>query len=199
MNKGDSKYLNDRADKLWQFFYTTYNHWVNMYAIFNGALFVGLYTCSKLKYVYLINFLGVIAGWCWFCSLNGFYSWIISYVYIANFYDKKLQISQGKYKIHGIYENNKVVSPFSTQKLTQFLAKMIALVWSAIFIYNTFEVVKKCDKKFGIFTNCENIQLIYLLTAIIIVFLVFGFVLIVANYKCRENLSEFKKLNDTFE
>lgn len=62
MNK-NKKYLFDKVIKARYEHIHFYNHWMNMYAIFNGALFVGLYTEKDYIFLkFLIVILGTVAG-----------------------------------------------------------------------------------------------------------------------------------------
>ena len=58
-----------------------YNHWMNMYAIFNGALLIAFTAdgvCDLFKL--LISLLGIVTSTLWVCSVNGYYDWIISWI-----------------------------------------------------------------------------------------------------------------------
>ena len=58
-----------------------YNHWMNMYAIFNGALLIAFTadgTCELFKL--LVSLLGVFTSSLWIMSVNGYYDWIISWI-----------------------------------------------------------------------------------------------------------------------
>lgn len=87
----DYKDLYEKAIEGRKHHYENYNHWMNMYAIFNGALFVGLYSQLEGKpYELAILILGCIAGWFWFFSVCGFYRWIISWISVVSYYEQKL-------------------------------------------------------------------------------------------------------------
>lgn len=143
----DEKYLFDKAIQARYEHIHFYNHWMNMYAIFNGALFVCLYTLAKeskcgdqtifLFLELLTSLLGVIAGWCWHFSSKGFYDWLLSYIKNTNEHEKKLNI-QGRDKVfhifYGEFKDGKLAkNPYSTQKLTQCFTLFVALAWSIIF------------------------------------------------------------------
>ncbi len=132
-----------------------YNHWMNMYAIFNGALFVGLYNIIKESKEELIIFqlcicvLGCISAWFWLFSARGFYRWLISWIKVVKkhekfFIDEILSNHSTEFKDRKMYvynlfmkignEKHFMTRPFSTQKLTQWFAGSVAVVWSVIFV-----------------------------------------------------------------
>lgn len=132
-----------------------YNHWMNMYAIFNGALFVGLYNIIKEANDEIIIFqlcicvLGCISAWFWLFSARGFYRWLKSWIEVVKkhekfFMDNFLASTDTEFKdkkmyvynlfIKTITEKHFATRPFSTQKLTQWFAGSVAMVWSIIFV-----------------------------------------------------------------
>ena len=137
----------------------SYNHWMNMYAIINGALFAGLnnFYCHAVMKT-LITLLGFLAGWFWFFSVCGFYKWIISWISVVSYHEQKLaseqdtEIDSGKTDKVYIYRlfcpikfkfcnpfmnfRNLSMRPFSTQKLTRNLAFCIAIIWTILFLGN---------------------------------------------------------------
>ncbi len=131
-----------------------YNHWMNMYAIFNGALFVGLYNMIKeandeiIIFQLCICILGCISAWLWLFSARGFYRWIISWIKVVKkhekfFVDNILASSDTEFKEKKMYVYNLFIKvgnekcfktrPFSTQKLTQWFSGSVAMVWTIIF------------------------------------------------------------------
>ena len=84
----DNKYLYEKAIEGRQFHMECFNHWMNMYAIINGALFAGLYAVEKTSHILSILVLGCLAGWFWHFSVHGFYRWIISWIRIVKCYHK---------------------------------------------------------------------------------------------------------------
>lgn len=164
----DYKDLYEKAIEGRKHHYENYNHWMNMYAIFNGALFVGLYSQPDGKpYELAILILGCIAGWFWFFSVCGFYRWIISWISVVSYYEQKLCVDKnntknekeknpyvyrlffdgsGKGKFSLTLKNR----PFSTQKLTRNFTFLVSIVWTyllANFISNgcISEVIKNCS------------------------------------------------------
>ena len=138
-----------------------YNHWMNMYAIFNGALFVGLHSIidksfksegfDLLPFLQLLIFaLGCISSWFWFFSTKGFYRWNISWVktvarhedeFMQNFLANESKEDVYVYKVFRKIGKEKCFGarPFSTQKITQWFTGCVALAWSVITMIFLFE------------------------------------------------------------
>lgn len=138
-----------------------YNHWMNMYAIFNGALFVGLHSiidksCNPegfdlLPFLQLLIFaLGCISSWFWFFSARGFYRWNISWVKtvahhenecIQNFLANESKEDVYVYKVFRKIGNEKCFEtrPFSTQKITQWFTGCVAFAWSMMIVIFLFK------------------------------------------------------------
>lgn len=154
----DRKYLYERAIEGRRFHMECFNHWMNMYAIINGALFAGLYTVKTTNYTLSILVLGCLAGWFWFFSVCGFYRWIISWIRVVSHYEKKLFSSdkpEGQYLVYNIFDENmdkekkdkkeegkskkKKLYPFSTQKITQAFTLCVAIVWTVLLAYFIFK------------------------------------------------------------
>lgn len=183
-----------------------YNHWMNMYAIINGALFVGFYSIFTQRnvscYFYIklaILVLGCVAGWFWHFSTKGFYEWMLSWLNVISFYENKLSectesdsvyiyrafiISKGNKML-----NEKTIQPFSTQKLTQKFTLVVAIVWSLItgcIIYN-----KLCEMDIDII--CNNIC--FILCPIAITVAIYFIVKYICKKWCMEsNLKETHKV-----
>lgn len=132
-----------------------FNHWMNMYAIFNGALFVGYYSLDSAKGGLLrlaVLLLGCVSGWFWHFSACGFYDWIVSWIKVVQHYerlaaeeglknketeeDKKdlRDLKDEEWKVFGLYAGTER-NPFSTQRLTRRLTLCIALAWSGLASY----------------------------------------------------------------
>lgn len=121
-----------------------FNHWMNMYAIFNGALFVGYYTVTDKTsfFSFLLLFLGFAAGWSWHFSVTGFYDWIKSWITVVKKHEAKLD----KFVVYRAYEGKKTIS---TQKLTKTFTLLVALAWTLLFTVTSasfFKSVKFCEK-----------------------------------------------------
>lgn len=152
----NNKYLYEKAIEGRQFHMECFNHWMNMYAIINGALFAGLYTVKEISHTLSILVLGCLAGWFWHFSVHGFYRWIISWVKIVSHYEEKLfsnETSKNEHLVYKIFDedskkedskkedrnekkNKKKKYPFSTQKLTRAFTLCVAIVWTVLLAYS---------------------------------------------------------------
>lgn len=205
MGKGE-KYIFDKAIQARYEHIHFYNHWMNMYAIFNGALFVCLYTLVKeckcwdsnlfLFLEILTSLLGVIAGWCWHFSSKDFYDWLLSYIKNTNEHEKKLKIER-KDKVfnifYGKFKNGKLAkNPYSTQRLTQCFTLFVALAWSVVFVMKFWSCLKIQTEWI------ENIQKVVLqhinrisfLHLLLITLAVLGLLIFSIHKYCQENLEE---------
>ena len=119
-----------------------YHFWMNLYAIINGALFVGLYNVSEKNdsdYIIMgILVLGCLAGWFWNFSVSGFHEWMISW--IKNI--QRFEENHGVYKVFCEINRapNEKISPLSTPKLTKAFTFSVAIVWSILLVLKLFEV-----------------------------------------------------------
>lgn len=152
----NNKYLYEKAIEGRQFHMECFNHWMNMYAIINGALFAGLYAVEKTSHILSILVLGCFAGWFWHFSVHGFYRWIISWIRIVSHYEEKLFSNETSKKKHLVYkifdedskeedreENKKKMYPFSTQKLTRAFTLCVAIVWTVLLAYSIHKISEK--------------------------------------------------------
>ena len=143
-----------------------FNYWMNMFAIFNGALFVGYYnvvkecTCEKVNpccatfiLTSVILLLGVVSSWLWFFSACGFYRWNISWINLVKKFEKEELVDKHVYRAFAYpkdLENKKFVTrPFSTQKLARFFVACVAIAWSLIAIFNLVKMFFGCSDKIG--------------------------------------------------
>lgn len=135
-----------------------------MFAIFNGALFVGYYNVVKeCKCAGVIPFdtsfilssiillLGVVSSWLWFCSACGFYRWNISWINIVKNFEKN---ELGNIHVYRAFaypkdlENKKfVIRPFSTQKLAKGFVLCVAIAWTLIAAFNIVKMFDGCSDK----------------------------------------------------
>ena len=119
----------------------TYHFWMNMYAIINGALFVGLYNVvDKTKSDHItfgILILGCLAGWFWHLSVRGFHTWIISWVKNV----QRFENDDGVYKVFCNVKvaKGKTINPLS---LTKMFTLGVALVWSVLIIVQFYKMNK---------------------------------------------------------
>lgn len=179
------KYSYEKAIEGRNFLYNTYSHWTNMYAIINGALFVGLYTAHSWKLKMLVLLLGVVSGWCWFMSVCGFYRWLISWINVVTHYEKKLAEVSGNY-VYKIFTPMKIPYSFSTQKITKFFTFSVALGWSICLVYKTYKFF--LSEKVQLFISNISLKkrISFFVTILIILFIVFGILL---SHLLREDLS----------
>lgn len=117
-----------------------YNHWMNMYAIFNGALLVAFTAFSKPCnefFLILITLLGIITSALWCFSVHGYYDWIISWINVVSFYESKLKNENESVYIYRLFSKSETENnfPFSTQKCTQFFTKCVCVAWILLFSY----------------------------------------------------------------
>lgn len=124
-----------------------FKSWVNLFAIFNGALFAGYYSLIKeyktenLVLSMTVLVLGAISAWFWYFSMLGFAKWNLSWLYLVKMYEKE-ELGDKKVYRAFIYpksekDNKFTKQPFSTQKLAGYFVLCIAIAWSIITIYET--------------------------------------------------------------
>lgn len=182
----DCKFLYEKAIEGYQHIHRNFNHWMRMYAIFNSAMFVGLYTLKTNKNFnsifleLLIISLGFVAGWLWHFSVRGFYRWITSWIGVIRRCEAPLNGHTNPYGIfvHLPIEYEKCIfyyKPFSTQKLTLMFTLIVSIAWSLIlgwFLFNYY--VPECCKK--IFFIAFPISV--------------GLFIVFCNILCREDLKD---------
>ena len=143
------------------FHYQNYNTWVNYYAIFTGALFVGYYSiigkgnafCS-----YLIVVLGCITSIAWHLTVKGHYHWMLSWIKVVQSYEKKLakilkKSGQKGWYVYTVYSNhdcNGYHKNISSQKLTSIFTLIVCIAWVVLLL---FEFVKV-----GVFAELVSIS-----------------------------------------
>lgn len=172
-----------------------FNYWMNMFAIFNGALFVGYYNVVKeckctgaipcdtgfvLSSVILL--LGVVSAWLWFFSACGFYRWNISWINIVKKFEKDELIDKHVYRAFAYPKNLKTkkitTRPFSTQKLAKAFVLCIAIAWTLIAAFN---IVK-------MFTGCsDKSTTVSMWIVLVVFFIVLAIFLVVVSFICRES------------
>lgn len=134
------------------FHYQNYNTWVNYYAIFTGALFVGYYSIignCKINAIIpcLIVFLGYITSLCWHLTVKGHYHWMLSWIKVVQSYEKKLAKILKKsgpkgWYVYTVYSNppaNIYHKNISSQKLTSIFTLIVCIAWGVLLL---FEFVK---------------------------------------------------------
>lgn len=128
------------------FHYQNYNTWVNLYAIFTGALFAGFYMLyNKDNFVlsFIVCTLGFICSVCWHYSVKGYYHWMLSWIRVVHAYEKKLAefLTDENYFVYSVYQGD--LSPtffqrnISTQKVTVFFTFDVIVSWLLVFLNTT--------------------------------------------------------------
>lgn len=145
----------EESIKAYQSHVQRYNTWMNMYAIMTGALFVAFYSvygnencdkrclCAKTLetnvdgiLLVLIALLGFLCSLCWLGAVKGHYEWMKSYVKILKSNEKKYFDSYSLFVYTKVAASKRQVSSgnylfgfYSTQKITLFFIKCVALAW----------------------------------------------------------------------
>ena len=132
-----------------------YNHWMNMYAIFNGALLIAFTAdgvCDLFKL--LVSLLGVFTSSLWIMSVNGYYDWIISWIKVVSFYEAKLQMEVNNESnedknvyIYRLFAKTKKKFPFSTQKCTRAFTISVLVGWCLLSIYEMLKIFPETNSK----------------------------------------------------
>lgn len=125
--------------------YKNYSTWTNLYAIFNGAIFIGFYSAKDAALEMLLCLLGFLAAFCWFQSLRGYYHWMISWIKLVHKYEEKLGVFSkpyDKYRVYFFFDKTIPASfshrNLSTQKITALFVFALMLSW-AYLIYRNFK------------------------------------------------------------
>ena len=127
----DEKFLYEKAIEGRQHHQENFNHWMSMYSIFNGALFVGYYSINEKNtlFSFLLLLLGCAAGWSWHFSSRGFYNWILSWIKVVKKLEEKLDINGKKSVVYRAYMGEKTTS---TQKVTITFTFLVSLAWTLL-------------------------------------------------------------------
>lgn len=183
-----------------------YNHWMNMYAIFNGALLIAFTAdgvCDLFKL--LVSLLGVFTSSLWIMSVNGYYDWIISWIKVVSFYEAKLQMEVNNESnedknvyIYRLFAKTKKKFPFSTQKCTKAFTISVLVGWCLLSIYEMLKIFPETNTKtemkeiLKLVKNfmCENILYIMLILVVLIVIIL---LVLIFSKKLREELTNTHK------
>lgn len=183
-----------------------YNHWMNMYAIFNGALLIAFTadgTCELFKF--LVSLLGVFTSSLWIMSVNGYYDWIISWIKVVSFYEAKLQMEVNNESnedknvyIYRLFAKTKKKFPFSTQKCTRAFTISVLVGWCLLSIYEMLKIFPETNSKtemkeiLKLVKNfmCENILYTLLILGVLIVIIL---LVLICSKKLREELTNTHK------
>jgi len=132
------------------FHYQNYNHWVNLYSIFTGAVFIAYYTIfNKLNepsfLEIVLQFLGLITSICWLSSVRGYYHWMLSWIKVVHEYEKKLaDISkdENKYFVYSVLydiQNGFCHKNLSTQKITVIFVFCVICAWILLLVRSLYK------------------------------------------------------------
>jgi hypothetical protein len=135
----------NRAIEAYHKHYSRYNTWMNYYSLFVGALFIGYYTIenndSTIRLI--IAIVGLLASICWLGSFTGYYHWLISYIKILTFHEKKFveqyeEKNRDDLRIYSVVVKKDVKKlGFSTQKITRYFIIGVLLAWIYLIILST--------------------------------------------------------------
>lgn len=186
-SKDDLQFLYEKAIEGRAEIWHDFNHWMNMYAIFNGALFVGFYNIpndvdSKSLITILILFLGCIEAIFWHCSARGFYRWIRSWIGVVSFYETRLS-ENPVYRAFVHLGKEDDAHPFSTQKLTLWFTGCVMFAWGVLLCKSVYCFLKSFD-------CLKNIEVSVLIISIVAVVFVIGIAIFLVRFFCREDIKE---------
>ena len=150
VNKDLTWKMYEKAIEGRNFHYSSYNHWVNLYAIFTGAIFVGFYqTYNSNRFISLLCAVcGIACTLCWLISVSGYYDWMKSWIKIVHEYEKRLNKSLKKNKrryVFSVYLGKEEEKKYySTQKTTRLFIKVLLVAWHILFCYSFFSCFPAC-------------------------------------------------------
>lgn len=174
----------------------TYHFWMNMYAIINGALFVGLYNVFDKNnfFSFVIMTLGCLAGWFWYLSVRGFHAWIVSW--IKNI--QRFENEDGVYKAfcNVEFDANKPIRPLSTPKLTKGFTLGVAVLWSFLTLYQFYKINSGFFNKFCANFSGDKDFIKFIITIILLLLLI---IFILANATCGSKESDLRDTNDVVD
>ena len=131
------------------FHYDNYNKWMSYFYLIIGALFVGLTQIDFNKepeLFWIVLILGCIVSLFWYWSNKGYYYWIINFINLVSYYEKKLLHFNEKERIYFVFSNkneqNNYTSPIkganiSTSKVSILLSFIITTFWFTVLISKT--------------------------------------------------------------
>lgn len=141
------KFLYEKAIEGRNFHQQCFNHWMNMYAIFNGALLMSFvylksYSSDSKFLHFMILMLGCVVGFFWHFSVRGFYNWILSWIGVVAYHEEAYLGSSayGKHYVYRLFvaeekDKTKSIQPFSTQKLTKYFTLVVAISWMILAVW----------------------------------------------------------------
>lgn len=191
----EKKEIEENSDRseLWRFYekaiegrnahYSQYIQFTNLYAIFIGALLVAFYHLISEKsyqpYAIIVAFLGLSTSILWFCSVKGYYAWLISWINVVKHYEECLNLgrmAENSRFVYGLfYEVPKkgwspiAPSRFSTQKLTMLFVSLCIMGWLAVILIVSEKVLS--EKQLITATNADNISVTIAIVIMVLAFL----------------------------
>lgn len=168
----------DRSE-LWRFYekavegrnahYSQYIQFTNLYAIFTGALLVAFYhligNASYQPYAIIVAILGLSTSILWFCSVRGYYAWLISWINVVRHYEECLnlgRVAENSRFVYGLFyevpkKGRSPIAPsrFSTQKLTMLFVSLCIMGWLAVILIVSGMVIQ--EKKLVMSTDVNDI------------------------------------------
>lgn len=120
--------------------YQSYNHWMNLYAVFTTAIFIGFYQVSSNEMLTSVFvFAGMFLSLCWMQSIRGYYHWIKSWIKCVQNYEEKLnELSCGRndYYVYKFFDQKCSMcwssKNLSTQKITVLFTFVLQIIWLVI-------------------------------------------------------------------
>ena len=179
--------------------YQQYSTWMNCYAMFTGAFFVGFYTLRDNPLLsLLIAVLGYITSICWYYSLSGYYAWMVSWIELVHRYEEELKSRYGTGYVYSyagkiLFKEEGFPQNFSTQRITRVFIMAVIAGWLII----ASAMITKCG-----YALIERVLWWYALPCIgILLFMVNGGLLIALSvlirsyfrYRCRSSITNMKK------
>ena len=192
----EKKEIEENSDRseLWRFYekaiegrnahYSQYIQFTNLYAIFIGALLVAFYHLISEKsyqpYAIIVAFLGLSTSILWFCSVKGYYAWLISWINVVKHYEECLNLgrmAENSRFVYGLfYEVPKkgwspiAPSRFSTQKLTMLFVSLCIMGWLAVILIVSGMVIQ--EKKLVTSTDVNDICFMIVFVIMVLAFFV---------------------------
>lgn len=140
------KYFYEKAIQGLEFHTSRFNTWMNLYAIFVGAFFIAYYNVSEKSNSNFVSTIVIMGGFiatvCWFCSLLGYYSWLLSWTKILHFHEDNLvKKNKRSYRVHSMIEETYLTKTgFSTQKITIVFIFIVMILWLCLLGYQLHQV-----------------------------------------------------------
>lgn len=177
------------------FHYSSYNHWVNLYAIFTGAIFVGFYqTYNSNRIISVLCAVCGIAGTlCWLISVSGYYDWMKSWIKIVHKYEERLneplKKDERRYVFSVYLGKEEEKKHYSTQKTTRLFIKILLVAWHILFCYSLFKSFS-CIQLFYFFYPCVFLIKLLVMTLFLVILICVERCI----YRSEKFLSDIKKM-----